>query len=172
MNIRRTHLGFLVAGVGFGWLSLSTIMFNKQVQTIIQKEIIGIEYNTNIEFSQDSLVTALASLNIKFPHIVLAQSQIETGNFTSKIFKENHNLFGMKEAKQRVTTAKGTKRGHAHFSTWYESLLDYAFFQCRYMGKISTESEYYTYLGKNYAEDPTYIDKVKKQANKNKKLFP
>jgi replicative DNA helicase len=96
---------------------------------------------------------------------------LETGNFKSKIFRENHNLFGMKEAKSRVKLALGTKHGHAHYATWLESLYDYAFYQCRYLGKINNETDYYNYLGKTYAEDPDYIDKLKKMANKNKSYF-
>ena len=169
--INRKTLGFLVAGICFGWLSLTILVFNSsRIQTVVKEKIIGIEYNTNLEFSQDSLITMMKDLNFKYPHIVLAQSQIETGNFTSNIFRQNHNLFGMKEAKQRMTTAKGTKRGHAHFDTWKESVLDYAFFQCRYAGKF-TENPYYEYFGKNYAEDPNYLLKIKKQAEKNKQYF-
>lgn len=170
MKIKRTNWLALVMGVGIGWCSLILVLFNKQVQHIVDKVIVEHEYKTNLEFTQDSLVAELKDLNIKFPHIVLAQSQIETGHFTSKIFKQNHNLFGMKEAKARVTTAKGTKRGHAWFDTWRESILDYAFMQCRYM-KFNNESEYYAYLGKNYAESPGYVEAVKKQATKNKKYF-
>lgn len=169
MNRSHWISGFI--GMGLGWCFLVFIIFNNyKIQTLIKEKIIGIEYNTNINFSQDSLVNYIKELNIKFPHIVLAQAQIETGNFTSNIFKENHNLFGMREAKQRATTSKGTKRGHAHFDTWKNSVLDYALFQCRFTSKLS-ESEYYNYLGENYAEDSTYVLKIKKQANKNKKYF-
>lgn len=157
-----------MVGMGVGWCILVGIMFNKQVQVIVQEKIIGVEYNVNLEFSQENLIQYIKELNIKYPHIVLAQAQIETGNFSSKIFLENHNLFGLKEAKQRATTSKGTKRGHAHFSTWKESVLDYSLFQCKHMGRLS-EKEYYEYLGNNYAEDPGYAEKIKKQANKNKK---
>ena len=61
------------------------------------------------DFSEDKLIDMLISLNIKFPHIVLAQAKLESGNYSSKIFKENHNLFGMKEARVRIHTSKGTQ---------------------------------------------------------------
>jgi len=84
-------------------------------------------------FNQDELITLMKELNIKFPHIALAQSYVETGQFNSKIFRENNNLFGMKQAKQRVNTAKGTQHNHAYYDTWEESVYDYAFYQCRYL---------------------------------------
>ena len=120
------------------------------------------------KFSEDKLVELLKELNVKFPHIVMAQSMIETGKWKSNIFKENHNLFGMKEAKQRVTTAGGTQNNHAFYQSWRESVYDYAFYQCRYLGGIHTEEEYFRYLNASYAEDPNYVSKVKSVIEKQK----
>jgi len=47
-------------------------------------------------FSKEELVDMIKDLDIKHPHIVLAQSIVETGHWTSLVFRENHNLFGMK----------------------------------------------------------------------------
>jgi len=125
------------------------------------------------KFSEDKLVGLLKELNVKFPHIVMAQSMIETGKWKSNIFKENHNLFGMKEAKQRVTTAGGTQNNHAFYNTWQESVYDYAFYQCRYLATINTEAEYYQYLSNSYAEDKRYVEVLKKtiETNKLKQYF-
>lgn len=113
------------------------------------------------EFSREKLVEELKRLNVKFPHIVMAQSIVETGNFKSRIFKENNNLFGMKEARVRVNTARGTQYNHAFYQNWYESLYDYAFYQCRYLGAIRNESEYFQYLSDSYAESPSYVESLK-----------
>jgi hypothetical protein len=110
------------------------------------------------EFSADKLKTALVDLNVKFPHIVYAQARLETGNFTSKIFKENNNLFGMREATVRPTTNKGTENNHAYFDNWYDSVLDYAMYSASYLSDIKTEDEYLQYLKQNYAEDPNYME--------------
>ena len=65
-----------------------------------EKEIILLNVSdTTGEFSTDKMVYLMKELNIKYPHIVYAQSLIETGHFDSKIFKENNNLFGMKTSK-------------------------------------------------------------------------
>lgn len=112
------------------------------------------------EFERQKLVQMLKDLNVKFPHIVLAQSMQETGNWKSAIFLENNNLFGMKEARSRITTAEGTNRNHAYYNHWRESVYDYAFYQCRYLNGIRSEAEYYQYLSASYAEDPTYVQRV------------
>ena len=119
-------------------------------------------------FTEDKLIEMMADLNVKFPWIPLAQSMVETGHFNSDIFLENHNLFGMKQARRRVTTAEGTNRGHAYYSTWRESVYDYAFYQSRYLGKIKTEEQYYQYIDASYAEDTTYVNKLKQVIRKYK----
>lgn len=118
------------------------------------------------EFSEVKLKEYIIGLNIRFPHIVFAQAKLESGYFKSTIFKENNNLFGMKIATRRPTTNKGENRGHAAFDSWKESVVDYAFYQARYLGEIKTEGEYIQYLKANYAEDPGYVDKVIKLSKK------
>jgi hypothetical protein len=117
--------------------------------------------NEQNKFSQEKLVDELKRLNVKYPHIVMAQSIIETGHWKSKVFKENHNLFGMKQAIIRINTAKGTQNNHAYYDSWQESLYDYAFYQCRYMSNINSEENYFLALGASYAEAPDYINALK-----------
>jgi uncharacterized FlgJ-related protein len=93
---------------------------------------------------------------------------IETGHWKSDIFLENNNLFGMKEARSRITTAIGTNKNHAEYNTWRESVYDYAFYQNRYLNNIRSENDYYQYLGASYAEDPTYVSKIKIMVDKYK----
>jgi len=123
-----------------------------------EKLVIIQEHN---QFSEEKLIEQLIELNVKFPYIVFAQSKLETGNFTSKIFRENSNLFGMREAKQRITTARGTENNHAYYASWGESVYDYAFYQCRYLSNIQTEEQYFQYLGQSYAENPNYVSILK-----------
>jgi len=172
MNINRKHLAAVAIGFSLGWISIATLLFNSakvqlEVREIINERIII----DSLKFSQDNLITKIKDMNIKYPHIVLAQSQLETGGFKSNIFKNNHNLFGMKEARSRVKLALGTKSNHAYYNTWVESLYDYAFMYCRYLGKINNEEEYYDYLGRVYAEDSLYVPKLKKLAENNKIYF-
>jgi hypothetical protein len=123
-----------------------------------EKLIVVREYNG---FNQKALESKIKSLNFKFPYIILAQSMQETGNYKSTIFRENHNLFGMKQATIRTNLAKGTNRGHAYYDSWQDSLIDYALYSATYLSDIKTEGEYYGYLQQNYAEDPTYVQRLR-----------
>ena len=149
-------------------LTISTCMQTKQLNSIkyITEETRMLVINQENEFSEVKLKEYIIGLNIKFPHIVFAQAKLESGYFKSTIFKENNNLFGMRVASRRPTTNKGENRGHAVFDTWRESVLDYAFYQARFLGDIKTEGEYIQYLKANYAEDPGYVDKVIKLSKK------
>ena len=142
-----------------------------KVQDLSQEErlIVIREYN---EFSETKLIEKIRQLNFRYPHIILAQAKLESGHFKSTIFLENNNMFGMKEAKLRANLAKGTNRGHAYYETWQESVIDYALYYSSYLRSIKTEGEYFEYLRQNYAEDPTYVQRlkqiIKKQDLKNK----
>lgn len=133
-----------------------------------EKELIVLDMTAEQNrFSEDKLVELLKELNVKFPYIVLAQSMIETGKWESNIFKENHNLFGMKEARVRINTALGTQNNHAYYETWVESVYDYAFYQSRYLSNIKTEADYFLYLSNSYAEDGRYVEVLKKTIKTN-----
>jgi hypothetical protein len=153
-------------------LLTALIVFISTTSPIVIKEYINSDYyepktmvinvnDTTNNFSEEKLINLLKTLNVKYPYIVLAQAKIESGHYTSKIFKENHNLFGMKEARVRINTANGTQYNHAYYSNWRESVYDYAFYQCRYLGRVNTEQEYFTYLGQSYAEAPNYVQSLK-----------
>lgn len=118
--------------------------------------------NSENEFSEEKLIGLLKDLNVKYPHIVLAQAKLETGHFKSKIFNENNNLFGMKEARVRIHTAKGTKNNHAYYDNWVESVYDYAFYQSTYHSDKKNEKQYYKGLDKSYAESKNYSDALKR----------
>ena len=134
-----------------------------------EKELILINVqDTSLTFSEEKLISLINELNTKFPHIVLAQAKVESGNYTSKIFRENHNLFGMKEARVRIHTAQGTQFNHAYYNIWRESVYDYAFYQCRYLSNINTEDEYLSYLGQSYAEATNYVSILKTMIKREK----
>jgi len=142
-----------------------------KIQTLSQEErlIVIREYN---EFSETKLIEKIKQLNFRYPHIILAQAKLESGHFKSTIFLENNNMFGMREAKLRANLAKGTNRNHAYYDSWQDCVLDYALYYSTYLYKIKTEGEYFEYLRQNYAEDPTYVQRLKqiieKQELKNK----
>lgn len=58
-------------------------------------------------------------------NVLKSQAILETGNFTSNIYKENNNYFGMKLPRIRKTHADGENRGHATFPLKIDSITDY-----------------------------------------------
>ena len=163
-----------------GVLSLLFISFllgryvNIKALDAFEKELIvlNLQKEKN-KFTQEKLVQMLKDLNVKHPHIALAQAKLETGNFKSAVFKQNNNLFGMKQARVRVNTAKGTNLNHAYYDNWQESVYDYAFYQCRYMANARTEAEYFAALDASYAEASQYSQTLKSIIQKEnlKELF-
>jgi uncharacterized FlgJ-related protein len=123
--------------------------------------VVSLDQQKN-EFTEDKFADELKRLNVRFPHIVMAQSILETGAFKSNIFKENHNLFGMKEATSRLNLAKGTQNNHAAYSNWEDSVMDYALWSSTYANKAQSENEYFQILNSlGYAEDNGYELKLR-----------
>lgn len=112
-------------------------------------------------FSMENMVQIMDEIGIAYPDIVLAQAKIETGHFTSKIFRENHNLFGMKLPKRRETTAVGEQYNHARYTSWKQSVIDYKIWQDAVLTKVKSKRAYLKYLSENYAQDKKYIHKLK-----------
>lgn len=114
------------------------------------------------EFSESALLSFMKELKIKYPETVLAQARLETGNFSSDIFKENHNLFGMKLAGKRPTSAIGINRGHAKYRNWKDSVVDYALLQSYIIAKLpnNNNEEYRNYIQKFYSETSDYLVRI------------
>ena len=158
--------GILVLVLIVGYVALTSMVsnahqegFKEALNEPIETELIVLD-SSESTFSQEALVEEIKKLNIRFPHIVLAQSILETGYWESRIYQENHNLFGMKQARARATTANGTQLGHAYYDDWKESVTDYALYQAAYLNKIRKENQYLRYLDKNYAEAKDYDKKL------------
>lgn len=163
----KALVGILITSM---FLGLSFKRETKEKYT--EEEVMIFTAKQNL-FSNEKFIEEIKNLNFKFPHIVYAQSVLETGHFKKPIFLENNNLFGMKEAVVRLTTSVGTQDGHAIYKNWKESLYDYAFYYATYLNKIDNEDDYIAYLGQKYAEDPQYASKIRSILNNEniKKLF-
>ena len=174
MSKHRFKLASYTIGISLV-LSLATHFWTKShiVESLTEYEKVLLVQEAN-KFSQEKFVSKLKELNFKYPHIVMAQAMLETGSFKSVVFKQNNNLFGMKEATSRLNLCKGTEHGHASYSTWEDSVLDYALWCTAYASKAQTEEQYYQILSEvGYAENPAYIQKLKEMVqNENlKSLF-
>lgn len=98
---------------------------------------------------------------IAHPDIVLAQCVLESAGGTSPLATAANNLFGMRVAGQRPTTAIGTYKGHARYATIHDAVLDYAIWQAAYCRNLSREA-YFAYLDANYSGTPNYSEHLRK----------
>jgi hypothetical protein len=139
-----------------GWVSniqiVDKIVHHKTIDTVLVH---------GQPFNEKSLVELIKDCNLKYPHIVLAQAKIESGNFTSKIFRQNNNMFGMRRARIRVTSAQSEKDAFAYYRDWMDCVYDYAMYQTSIMCDVNSEEEYLNKLGEKYAQDSSYVPAIK-----------
>jgi len=155
-RIKQINLNNILWALGFAFLFFALILIvitlKKELTNENKTEIITEQ--VSIDF-KDDVLNYIYEMRIDYPYIVYAQALKESANFTSDIFKENHNLFGMKIPERRSTVVIGINRGHAVYLNWKMSIIDYALFQEAYMRNLS-EDEYFAKLGKIYAQDKNY----------------
>lgn len=106
------------------------------------------------ELSDSILYLALEYYNIKHPRIVLAQAKLESGNYTSDHCVKRNNFLGLYNSR---------KKEYFSFKHWtdcikgYKNMVEY---------KLKDGEDYYDFLIRiGYAEDPSYVDKVKQIEN-------
>lgn len=134
---------------------------NVIIDTVHKNTVDTLTLTQDNEFSHQKFADLLYAINVKYPHIVMAQAIIESGNFTSSIFRNNNNMFGMRLPRSRSTTAIGEKNGFACYTTWKDCVYDYALYQSQAMRTCSTEEEYYKALEERYAQDTAYVPALK-----------
>lgn len=121
-----------------------------------------------------SVIEQMRALGINQSEIVYAQSILETAHFTSDIFLQNKNPFGMKHSDRGFSV--GINLGHAKYEDVQDALYDYKYWQKRWkMDKIVGREEYLYRLDHlaskgdgtyyRYATDPDYTTKVEKILN-------
>ena len=107
-----------------------------------------------LPFTPENLKAEINKLGIVYPDIALAQAKWESTHFTSKIFLEGNNLFGMKLAYQRDTTAIGKHRGHAKYNNWQDSVKDYKLWQSSNGSDKLPRDKYFDKLSDIYCPPP------------------
>jgi murein DD-endopeptidase MepM/ murein hydrolase activator NlpD len=104
------------------------------------------------ELTLTNLYAALKRHGIKYPKIVLAQAILETGNFRSRLCREDNNLFGLRHSK-----------GYYTFDHWEASVIAYRDW-VQY--KHRDGEGYYAFLQRiGYASAKDYIYKVRQIAD-------
>ena len=122
---------------------------------------------TNEDFTREKLASEISKYSFKYPDIVMAQALVESSHFKSPVFKENHNLFGMREAVVRINVAQGSNLNHAYYNSWRDCVIDRALYEAQYLTKLSRE-QYFNYLDQTYAEGDGYSKLLKKIIKQNK----
>jgi len=122
-------------------------------------------------FSEEKLIAEISKYNCKFSHIIMAQAKVESGDFKSRLFREQNNCFGFRIAGRRLSLNIREQNGYASFDSWRDCVTEYMLYYSSFLRHIKTEEEYYRYLGSSYAEDPNYIIKIRKVANSYRPVF-
>jgi len=135
----------LITTIAFN-ISIFKFPFYQHKDTIMK-----IEYPSFLQepLNDSTLYEALCFYDVPNPKIVLAQAKLESGNFTSRLTKNNNNPFGLYNSK--------TKQFY-HFKHWAYAVLFYKEnISNKYKG-----GNYFKFLEDlGYAEDPLYNDKLK-----------
>lgn len=127
-----------------------------QIASVVEQDT----FPSDLETFQDSVYWKIIDLNIEHPDIAYAQVLLETGHFSSEVFNQNNNLFGMKYPGSRKTKAIGTNLNHAVFDTWEDSIEDYKIWQQKYASGKSRK-EYFAYLNECYSANDEYSSLLK-----------
>jgi hypothetical protein len=162
-----TGLNIIFAFIYLGTIYRYTLDNNiilKELQNTNDNNVIHneneIEIDTiNISF-EEQLYTYINDIGILHADIVYTQALIETGYFTSRVFTDLNNLFGMRTVYKRPTTQIGSDNGYGIYNNWKESVIDYALYQL-YCAKDLNKEDYLNHLDNNYAEANNYVLTIK-----------
>lgn len=142
-----------------------TELLHEELIITLEQEIGHYMLQPNSEVNDSILYRFLKSNNVWFPDILLAQAKLESGNYSSSIYRRNNNLYGMKECSKRQTTQTSIKNGYGVYNNWQLSVLDRILWDVFTFEKKPTEDEYLEAL-KSYVQDPGYIAKIKSMIKK------
>lgn len=121
-----------------------------------------IQYDSiNNPISDEILYNYLKTMRVPHADIIVAQAHLESQNFTSNLFKRQNNFLGMKISRQRISTTGQGKGEYKDYANWQECTTDYIFWMHHYQAHKLNRAEYFNLLGKIYAEDSEYVEKLK-----------
>lgn len=167
-QINRREWMFVLIGCMLTGLIQTTISVggdindNLGVEFKVPNEIYSAESYISDSLLNDAILyTYLVEMRIPHPKIVLCQAKIESAQYQSSLFKRQNNLFGMKISLRRATSGVHGKAGYQNYGTWRESVTDYALWQYSHHVDQLSQDKYLEFLGRVYAEDPQYVNKIK-----------
>lgn len=131
-------------------------------------EMIGM-YSTaaNSVFDDEEFLAFANNAGAWYPHALLAQAKLESAHFTSNVFKQNNNLFGMKCAYYRLNcqTNNGSSQ-YGYYKNWQLSVIDRILWDEEIFDSQPEDvDDYIASLGTFYAEDSNYCKKLHQLMN-------
>ena len=148
----QSILGYLLV-IGL-WCTAVWLGYNYYETPTYEEEEVPVKLEQPEFFLADTPTKELVKeaceyFGLKHSEIVVAQSILETGHYHSDNCVKHNNLFGLYNSKRKQ---------YYKFDKWWKSVIAYRdMIQYRYKG-----GDYYEWLQKiGYAEDPSYISKVK-----------
>ena len=141
-------LAWLLGGLAILFLSSQTLMKKNPTRTITR-------------------IIRRSKYRDYLPYI-LAQSKLETGNFTSRLALDEKNLFGMGVPSKRESLRIGeylapNGERFSVFKSWDDSVKDYLLYleEFNFPTNLNTCRAFATRLKEQgYATDPDYINKI------------
>ena len=124
---------------------------------------VGYWFINQPEQINDSILYAfLKDNNAWFPDILFKQAKIESSNYSSNIYLNTNNLYGMKKVGKRQTTQlNNTYKGYGCYNNWCLSVLDRMLWDMFMFDNVKPSKEEYLKAMSIYAEDTNYIKKIK-----------
>lgn len=118
--------------------------------------------NTPKDINDSILYKFLVDNNAWFPDILLKQAKIESSNYSSDVYLNSNNLYGMKKVGKRQTTQlNNTYKGYGCYNNWCLSVLDRMLWDIFIFDNIKPSKEEYLKAMSMYAEDTNYIKKIR-----------
>lgn len=117
--------------------------------------------NTPKDINDSILYKFLVNNNAWYPDILLKQAKIESSNYSSDVYLNANNLYGMKKVGKRQTTQlNNTYKGYGCYSNWCLSVLDRMLWDMFMFDNVKPSKEEYLKAMSIYAEDTNYIKKI------------
>lgn len=193
-SLKHTFI-ILVILLGFGafiGISMGKMAYeNKQLKeeiarydqiTGLNMSVLNLEYlagkyctfKGKIPTNQDTIFKFVCESGAWWPEVTMAQLIIESQCFTSVVAKNAKNGFGMKKCGEGPKSRPNLQipgvdwNGYGMYMNWYHSVLDRHLWDLWVFNtrQPNTIEEYLAKIGRIYAEDPDYINKVRKVAAK------
>lgn len=132
-----------------GVLSLNSI--KPAARQFVYEEVVKIDTSfLQQELNDSVMLEACKYYGISHPEIVVAQAKLESGNYTSKLYRRYNNPLGLYNS---------SKHRYYRFKHWKDALIAY---KTKIQYRHREGENYYKFLDRiGYAEDSRYTDRVK-----------